>query len=301
MKIRKLVAMFYSIYLIKSGKIEKTIKKCIEKRLIISVYFHNPSKKLFEDSVKWFLKNGFQFISVQELYDVLKNKEEMPLKKVLFTIDDGWKDNKINIVDVALNYNIPVTIFATVEPINTGNRFWWSITNEAYKNKIIKENINEIKNLDNNKRIEIVEKAKMFIENKVESLNRTELIEISKNKNISIGSHTITHPILTKCNNKITEFEIKMSKIILESWTKVPVISFAYPNGCFNDREIKYLNDNYYKIAFTTKPNYISKESKNHLFEIPRFDVLENVSSYENICRMTGVWFERKINKKLND
>lgn len=298
-KIRKIVAMVYSIYLITTGKIGKTLKKCVENRLIISVYFHNPSKKLFENSVKWFLDKGFQFISVQDLYDVLKNKDEMPLKKVLFTVDDGWKENKTNIVDIALKYNIPITIFATVEPINTGKRFWWSITNEAYKNKIIKENINEIKNLDNNKRIEIVEKAKMFIENKVESLNKTELIEISKNKNISIGSHTITHPILTKCNNETTEFEIKMSKIILENWTKEPIISFAYPNGCFNDREIKYLNDNYYKIAFTTKPNYISKESKNHLFEIPRFDVLENVSSYENICRMTGVWFERKIKQEI--
>jgi peptidoglycan/xylan/chitin deacetylase (PgdA/CDA1 family) len=301
MKLRKIVAMFYSIYLIKSGKIEKTIKKCIEKKLIISVYFHNPSKKLFENSVKWFLKKGFQFISVQELYDLLKNKEEIPLKKVIFTVDDGWKENKKNIVDVALKYKIPVTIFATVDPINNGSRFWWSITNEAFEKKAIKENISEIKNLENKERIRLVEKAKLYTKNKIESLNKSELVEIAKNKFISFGSHTINHPILTKCKNETSEYEIKYSKLILENWINEPIISFAYPNGCYDDREIKYLCDNYYKIAFTTKPNYISKANKNNLFEIPRFDVLENVSSYENICRMTGVWFERKINMKLND
>jgi len=125
MKFRKIIAMLYSIYLIKSGKIENTIKKCIENKLIISVYFHNPSKKLFENSVKWFLNKGFQFISVQELYELLKNKEEIPTNKIVFTVDDGWKENKKNIVDVALKYKIPVTIFATVDPINNGSRFWW--------------------------------------------------------------------------------------------------------------------------------------------------------------------------------
>ena len=161
--------------------------------------------------------------------------------------------------------------------------------------------IYRIKNLENKERIRLLEKAKLSTKNKIESLNKSELVDISKNKLISIGSHTINHPILTKCNNETSEYEIKYSKLILENWINEPIISFAYPNGCYDDREIKYLYDNYYKIAFTTKPNYISKANKNNLFEIPRFDVLENVTSYENICRMTGVWFERKINMKLND
>ena len=221
MKLRKIVAMFYSIYLIKSGKIEKKIKECIENKLIISVYFHNPSKKLFENSVKWFLKKGFQFISVQELYDLLKNKEDIPSKKIVFTVDDGWKENKKNIVDVALKYKIPVTIFATVDPINNGSRFWWSITNEAYKNKIIKENINEIKNLENKERIKLVEKAKLSTKNKIESLNKSELVDISKNKLITIGSHTINHPILTKCNISTTTISFRFTSHFTHSIKQV--------------------------------------------------------------------------------
>ena len=110
---------------------------------------------------------------------------------------------------------------------------------------------------------------------------------------ISIGSHTVTHPILTKCDNITSKNEITDSKISLEKILNTPIIHFAYPNGNYSEREIGYLKECGYKMAFTTNPEYIKIDAMPDLFEIPRFDVLENVSYLENICRMTGIWFEK--------
>ena len=46
------------------------INKATEGKIILSVFFHNPSKELFESIVKWFLDHDFKFISADELYQI---------------------------------------------------------------------------------------------------------------------------------------------------------------------------------------------------------------------------------------
>ena len=74
LNVRNLVAWCYGIYLLSSGKVRKLKEKSKNGDFILSAYFHNPSKKLFEHSVKWFLKNGFTFISVKDLISIKENK-----------------------------------------------------------------------------------------------------------------------------------------------------------------------------------------------------------------------------------
>ena len=91
LNIRNIAAFFVSSWFIASGRIKKIKQKAANGEFIISVYFHDPSKELFESTVKWFLKNGFHFISAEELSDILRNKKPFPKSAVVFTADDGWK------------------------------------------------------------------------------------------------------------------------------------------------------------------------------------------------------------------
>jgi peptidoglycan/xylan/chitin deacetylase (PgdA/CDA1 family) len=50
---------------------------------------------------------------------------------------------------------------------------------------------------------------------------------------MGIGSHTHTHPILSKENHDTALAEIEQSKVILENIINQPVDYFAYPNGKF--------------------------------------------------------------------
>ncbi len=294
MTIRNTAAYFVSWFLILTGYVKKSNTKASNSEFILSVYFHNPTKKLFESVVKWFIKNKYKFISVEDLNEILKNKSPFPPSTVIFTVDDGWKENKDNIVEIANKYNIPVTIFATIEPIEKQEGFWWSYISKGNSSGIIKKTVKELKDVPNSFRIKNVLQVKSSIKLEREALTINELKEMSKNKNILIGSHTLSHPILTKCSENLVKHELTESKNILEKWLEKPIKSFAYPNGEYRAREIEILKESGYEIAFSTKQQYLTTENRNQNYSIPRFDVLENVSFTENICRMTGVWFYRK-------
>lgn len=290
---RNILAITVALYLIYTGKLRRYKIKVRNKKYITSVYFHNPSKQLFDKCVKWFINNGFKFLSADELYDIIVSKKTLNSPTVIFTIDDGWRENKENVVSVVNKYKIPVSIFVVSDMIQNKKRFWWSYIEEANMNLKTNISIKALKSITNESRIEVVEKSKLYATHCRESLTEIELKEINKNEMISIGSHTVTHPILTKCDNLTSRNEITISKISLEKILNTPIMHFAYPNGSYSEREVNYLKECGYKMAFTTKPEYIKIDSMPDLFEIPRFDVLENVSFLENICRMTGIWFEK--------
>ena len=89
----------------------------------------------------------------------------------------------------------------------------------------------------------------------------------------------------------------KESKNKIESWIQKTVDSFAFPNGSFSKRDFQMLNQKGFQLSFTTEPKYLTEASLNEMYRLPRFEVLDNVSFAENICRMSGVWFQRSFLK----
>jgi peptidoglycan/xylan/chitin deacetylase (PgdA/CDA1 family) len=294
LSIRNNAAWLMSNFYIITGKINNVKKSAKNGEILLSVYFHNPSKKLFEGCVKWFLKNGFTIISTDELNSIIQNNKPIPSSSVVFTVDDGWKENKENIVAVAEAYKIPVTIFVTTTPVETGDSYWWSYIQKAFDKKLTNHSVGALKLVPNEQRMQELERIKPKVPQNRDALTIDEVNAISKSPFITIGGHTVTHPILTMCNDDKSQYEIVESQKKLENWTNKSVQFFAYPNGNYTQREINVLKSNGFQMAFTTKPEYVTLNSFKSPFEIPRFDVLEDVSFAENIIRMTGVWFEKK-------
>ena len=292
--LRNILAFHVSWLLILSGALRRVKKKVFNGEIILSIYCHNPSKLLFENCVCWLKKNGFTFISVHELSQISRGERDFPKGAILLTVDDGWRNNKENIADVANKYKIPVTIFVSTEPVETGNAFWWSYISKANQIGVINSQVMELKKVSNDERLKLVAQIKEKVNLKREALTKEELSGISKTKFVSIGSHTVSHPVLTKCSDEKALFEIGESRNILEKWLNTEVVHFAYPNGSFSDREMEILKSCGYQMAFTTVPKYITKENVSEPFTIPRVDIIETVSFTENICRMTGLWFNKK-------
>lgn len=69
---------------------------------------------------------------------------------------------------------------------------------------------------------------------------------------IEIASHTMTHPNLKTKPAQQLNFELRESKRILEHDLGVPVHSFAYPGGAFNDRVVAAVKAAGYQSATTT-------------------------------------------------
>ena len=124
--------------------------------------------------------------------------------------------------------------------------------------------------------------------------------KIAFSQYITIGGHTVTHPILTNCNDNESFYEIQNSKLQLEDWLPKTIDTFAYPNGSFSEREVNYLDQLNFKLGFTTKETYLTPDklyADSH-FKLPRFYIYEDGSLLENICRMTGVWFNKYHKQK---
>jgi len=69
--------------------------------------------------------------------------------------------------------------------------------------------------------------------------------------NFEIGSHTITHPLLTQIDIKRAEKEIVGSKKLLEDKFGKPVTKFCYPRG-YADRAIRDIVREHYEEARNT-------------------------------------------------
>lgn len=299
-KLRKLIGKLISKLLIKLGIVSSILKKCKKGELIISIYFHNPSEKMFSEIIRWFFSKGFYFISADELVDIIRSKKQFPINSLFLSIDDGWKENMSNIFYNKEAQEIPIALFTTMKPIINNEGFWWSYIDQGIRKGIDLKNKNVLKKVQNQEREEEVKKAMFFTSIENESINESELLKISAQNNITIGSHTYSHPILTKCDEKTLDLEIGESKIMIENILNKKITFFAYPNGCYRSREIKKVKSFNYKAAFTTQPDYIKTNGITDPYEIPRFEISDDASFEENICRATGIWYKLKLSKRDN-
>lgn len=77
---------------------------------------------------------------------------------------------------------------------------------------------------------------------------------------ISFGSHTVNHPDLTKLGKKYVEYELKVSKEILEDKLGREIHFLSYPFGKYNffiQEEARRIG---YKRAYTTYPKGLGKD-----------------------------------------
>lgn len=81
-----------------------------------------------------------------------------------------------------------------------------------------------------------------------------------------IGSHTLTHPLLTRIPETAANHEIVVSKEMLEDEFGKPVKSFCYPRGYANAKIQRHVEEAGYTNARSTLVGYIHK-SENPFFE----------------------------------
>ena len=98
---------------------------------VLSLYFHDPQPESFEDVILWCKKKGYDFVHIDEITSYIKGEPSRHKKMVHFSFDDGWLTNKA-LIPIIDKYNVPITIFVPVEPLECGN-FWWNYVYAKYK------------------------------------------------------------------------------------------------------------------------------------------------------------------------
>ena len=121
-----------------------------------------------------------------------------------------------------------------------------------------------------------------------QNLSASALQQIAATGLVSIGAHTMNHPILANEDDATCEAEIAGSVRGLSSLLERRVEHFAYPNGIpemdFGDREERLLRDSGINMAFTTESRHLSKSD--NALRIPRLAISNRESMPRVIAKM---------------
>ena len=104
-------------------------------------------------------------------------------------------------------------------------------------------------------------------------ISTSELIEMSKDPLVTVGSHGVTHKILKGMPIQEQIDELKSSKAILEKIIDSDVEIFAYSHGQFDDNTIRLLKKyKFYKYIFGTGGLPLNFITKKYIYNLPRFN-----------------------------
>jgi peptidoglycan/xylan/chitin deacetylase (PgdA/CDA1 family) len=101
-------------------------------------------------------------------------------------------------------------------------------------------------------------------------LNPSQIKKLARD--FEIGSHTMTHPVLTKLTDAEIKDELRSCKQYLQELTGQPIKSFCYPRGMYDASIVKLVKAAGHTYARTTK-NYEIGTPKNWLEAGPSIEV----------------------------
>ena len=206
----------------------------------------------FNFILSW-IKNSFQILDPDTFMTSQKNG-------VLLTFDDGFLNNFSNVLPVLETYDAPALFFITTENIEFPEKWLHFVTDK-------------LKNYGINK----TDLSRDIRKDLFDGISKNNLIKMSSNPLVTIGSHSKTHPLLSQCSNEDLNAEIVRSKKYLESLIKRPVRFFAYPSGDYNQLVLDKVSNSGYEAAFGI--DKIENLGRNK-FEIPRIGIYSSSRPY---------------------
>lgn len=110
---------------------------------------------------------------------------------------------------------------------------------------------------------------------------------VATHPRVTIGAHTLTHPVLARCDARKAEAEIAGSKDAIEARLGIPVRHFCYPHGDASSagpREFRLSRESGYETAVTTQPGHIFASAAPDLYALPRVSI-NGLHQTENALR----------------
>ncbi|HIE59431.1 MAG TPA: polysaccharide deacetylase family protein [Hydrogenothermaceae bacterium] len=257
----------------------------------------NENMKVPPDFLEKFileLKNeGYEFISLDELYDILKNQKKVN-KKIIFTLDDGYKDNYEIAYPIFKKHNVPFTIYLTTSFPDKNALLWWYVLEDLIikndelivgniryvcktyedKNKVFLEIRNKILKLDQKNLLKELNtlfknyKIDWFSKNNQLCMSWEDVINLSKDSLCTIGNHTKNHYVFNKLSEDEIIDEVEGANKKIEEKIGKKVEHFAFPYGGKDEvglREFQIIKRFNFKTVTTTRRGNIYLEHKNFL------------------------------------
>ena len=262
-------------------------------------YFPATPCAVFEEQMAY-LSSQYVPCSLDEAVTRLQYND-LPDNAVVVTFDDGYRDNFLHAYPILTRFRIPATIFLATSAIGSSRVLWFEQAFTAFR-KTRKATLHAFGNPPTDyplgtprQRLDTQGKVLGMLRSLPDEVRQSWLkilldqLEVGTSPNragvmlswdevrlmdqggIAFGSHTVTHPILSRISSAQTAFEVEDSKRTIEQQLGKPVKGLAYPNGSakdFTETTKRALQEAGYTYAVTTIPGV--NRSDENLFELRR-------------------------------
>lgn len=236
-------------------------------RVGVPCAFHLPanenmkvSPSFLETFVNDARTQGYDFLSMDELTELMAAPEETPPRKAfLLTFDDGYLDNFVLAYPLLKRLAVPFCIYVTTGFINASPVFrpwWYQLEDVILARDALKTPVGEsfsLKNAHEKQQAFLTIRARIMANREnhdrycawlaVQSAALGETLleplfmgwdhirQLAVDELVTIGAHTLNHPVLSTLDETASFQEVKCSKEILEHQCGREVRHFAYPFG----------------------------------------------------------------------
>ncbi len=224
---------------------------------------------------------------------------DLPPRSVCVTFDDGYRDNLDCALPVLEQFGIPVTVFVATGFLGDGMMFndrvvegtrvapgpeldltdlglgCYPVRTVEERRAAIDQLLPALKYLaeaERDRKARVVAERAGYRPAEPLMLD-ADGVRAMAARGVTIGAHTLTHPILAETPDAVAAEEISASKRVLEEMTGQPVTLFAYPNGRpgrdYGDGHVQMVKDAGFQAAVSTRWAPAMRDSDP--FQLPRF------------------------------
>lgn len=198
------------------------------------------------------LRRHSRILSLAQAVDELQNSE-IVRSGIVVTFDDGYRDNLEFALPILRQFDIPATIFVTTAFCDQTAR------HPRYP--------------DSAERLH---------------LDWREVRELANTPGLTIGSHTLTHPYLSRTTDAQATAEICSSKDRLALEVQGSVDYFCYPSGDVTEREQQMVQSAGYRAAVTVAPGVNSGGTALHALR--RTEVTDRDGVVDLFMKVNGAY-----------
>jgi peptidoglycan/xylan/chitin deacetylase (PgdA/CDA1 family) len=249
-----------------------------------------------------YLARHFKVVSLDSMLDGIMNGSLPLAHEIVLTFDDGLRNNLTVVYPILRELQLPATMFVCPALVESGEWLWNHEMRCRLKTlaapdlaelrmklltpgNTVDAIIEWMKTLQLQKR----RTAETIIRQATTGFQPTEAqreafdimnwndLRLLDRDLITVGSHTLSHPILTKLSGEEIETEIVESRRCLEQRLERKVDLFCYPNGAY-DRRAYQLVQRTYRAAVTTETGVINGTEELDVHRLPRIASAENAA-----------------------
>lgn len=198
---------------------------------------------------------------LQGRFELLTPREFLASRKrgVLLTFDDGFANNAVNALPVLAEFGAPAVFFVSTQHVASPRDWLESAVRDATAGWGGQDSV-----------------PAALASDFYGGMSVVQLQECADHSLITIGSHTVSHPLLTTLPNDLLRVELSESRGFLERTIGRAVELFAYPYGDYDRRVAEAVATAGYRAAFVLDTRKLGVSR----FEVPRVGIYSSKPAY---------------------